>query len=281
MKSIAIGSADLAASIRPDLGGCIEALHFKGQAVLRSSERGNLSHVRLSACYPLVPFSNRIAHARLVWQGTSHPLVKNFADEEHMIHGIGWQRAWEVLDVSEDRCMLSLEHSGDSTWPFAFDASQVIHIRGHVLECTLSITNQSNRPAPVGLGWHPYLVKRAGAQLSFSAQGIWQMGADKLPTERVRSGGIDASCDSLSVDNCFDGWAGVATLRDAVHTVRVESSLRYLVAFTHPSKDFVAIEPVSHVNNAMNARNPNELGVLTLEAGQSWQASMHITVEPT
>jgi aldose 1-epimerase len=278
---IAFQSADLRLHLRPEVGGCVEGLWWKEQAVLRSSSAGSLSNVRLSACYPLIPFSNRVAHAKLVWNGTSHPLVKNFAGEEHSIHGIGWQRSWEVLEHTDDFCMLSLEHAADKTWPFAFDASQTFRLHGNALEMTMSITNQSGQAAPVGLGWHPYFVKRAGSHLSFDAQGIWQMSSDKLPTDLQSSSGLNQACAALAVDNCFEGWSGRALLRDEVMQVQIESDMRRLVVFTNQEKDFVAIEPVSHANNAMNAGNSKESadrGVVTLQAGQSWQVSMQIAV---
>jgi aldose 1-epimerase len=283
MNSIAIKSADLRLHLRSDIGGCIEGLWWKEQPVLRSCAAGSLSHVRLSACYPLIPFSNRVAHAKLQWNGTSHPLVKNFAGEEHSIHGVGWLRGWPVLEQSDDFCMLSLEHAADNAWPFAFDASQTFRLHGNALEMTMSITNQSPHPAPVGLGWHPYFVKRSPSHLHFEAQGIWQMSSDKLPTELVPHAGLHQSVASLDVDNCFENWSGEASLRDEVMKVDVASDMRRLVVFTTPDKDFIAIEPVSHANNAMNAGNPKESekhGVVTLEPGQSWQVSMQISVSP-
>jgi aldose 1-epimerase len=278
---IAIQSADLRLHLRPDLGGCIEGLWWRDLPVLRSSEAGSLRNVRLSASYPLIPFSNRVAHAQLVWNGTSHPLVKNFSGEEHSIHGVGWLRSWTVLEQSADFCMLSLEHAADKAWPFAFDASQTFRLHGNALEMTMSITNQSAQAAPVGLGWHPYFVKRASSQISFEANGVWQMGADKLPTDLQASSGLSQECASLAVDNCFEGWSGHATLRDAAMQIQISSDMSRLVVFTNAEKDFVAIEPVSHANNAMNAGNPKESsqrGVVTLLPGQSWQVSMQIAV---
>jgi aldose 1-epimerase len=280
MNMIAIKSSHLRVHIRPDLGGCIEGMWLGEIPVLRSNAANSVKNVRLSASYPLIPFSNRLAHARLVWNGTSHPLVKNMASGEHSIHGVGLLHAWEVLEERDDFCMLSLEHAADGAWPFAFDASQTFRLHGNALEMTMSITNQSPLPAPVGLGWHPYFVKRAESHLHFEATGMWKMGADQLPTDLELSGGLNQACNSLVVDNCFEGWAGKAMLRDEVMEIQLESDMRRLVVFTNGDKDFVAIEPVSHVNNAMNVGNPKESadrGVVILEPGQSWQVSMKIT----
>lgn len=284
MQSIAIRDADWLVHLRPDLGGCIESAYFQGQPVLRSSASGSLSSVRLSACYPLIPFSNRIAHARLQWNGTSHPLVKNFPGEEHAIHGVGWQRAWQVLEQTDDFCMLSFEHDGKGSWPFAFDASQTFRLHGAALDLTMSITNQSPDPAPVGLGWHPYFSKRQGAHLSFAAESIWQMGDDKIPTHRQAHVGLNQRIDALDVDNCFSGWQGRVVLEDDSFRCEVLSDVKHLVVFTNLQKDFIAIEPVSHANNAMNAGNSKESeakGIRVLESGQSWQISMSIHVSRT
>ena len=270
--------------IAPDLGGCIAGLWLGDLPVLRSTPAAALSTVRQAGSYPLVPFSNRVAHASLQWAGTSHPLVRNTADEPHAMHGVGWQRPWAVLEADPHFALLSYEHKPDAAWPFAFDTSQAFRLTASELGLTLSITNQSSVPAPVGLGWHPYFVKRERARISFEATGRWEMGADKLPTHRTASQGLDADCALLEVDHCFDGWPGVVHLRDEQLHLRITSSLNLLVVFTHPGRDFVAIEPVSHVNNAINliattGASAAELGVHVLQPGESMSAEMSIHVE--
>jgi aldose 1-epimerase len=273
--------ADLHMSLRPDLGGCIEGLWFHGIPVLRSSTPGTLTHVRHSASYPLVPYSNRLALAQLLWNGTSHPLAKDFAGEVHAIHGVGWQKPWPVLEADSSSAKLSLVHLPDASWPFAFEALQTFRLKDHAVEVTLSITNQASIAAPVGLGWHPYFTKRADSHVQFGATGLWEMGDDKLPTQRSDSTGLHRECAQLMIDNCFEGWSGSATVRDSQLTTRLDSDLRRLVVYTEPPKDFIAIEPVSHVNNAMNQASHNALGVVVLAAGQSWQVSMRIHTERT
>jgi aldose 1-epimerase len=281
-KPLEIRHAALHMSLRPDLGGSIEGLWFEGLPVLRSSAPGTLANVRLSACYPLVPYSNRIAQAQLLWSGTNYPLVKNFAGEAHAIHGVGWQKPWQVLEVGGSFAKLGLIHHGDAAWPFAFEASQLFHLKDDGLDATLSITNLSSGAAPVGLGWHPYFTKRADSHVQFVATGMWEMSSDKLPTQRSDSPGLNRACAQLTIDNCFDGWSGAALVSDAQLTTRLQSDLQRLVVYTEPPKDFIAIEPVSHVNNAMNQVGQHgELGVVVLAAGQAWQARMRIQTEWT
>lgn len=270
--------------IAPALGGSIAGLWLDNIPVLRSSPATALTTARQAGCYPLVPFSNRVGHATLKWAGTSHPLVQTTGDEPHAIHGVGWQRPWQVLEASPQFALLSYEHKPDATWPFAFDTSQAFRLTANALALTLSITNQSAVAAPVRLGWHPYFVKRARSRIAFEATGRWEMSAEKLPTHRVLAHGLDADCALLDVDHCFDGWPGVAHLRDEQLHTRLSSNLKRLVVFTHSTRDFVAIEPVSHVNNAINLMTASgtsalELGVRVLQPGESMSAEMSIHVE--
>jgi aldose 1-epimerase len=282
---VRLACGDMRCELAPHLGASIAGLWRGEHAVLRSTPANALGEVRLSGCYPLVPFSNRVGHAKLLWNGTSHPLVQNFAPEPHAIHGVGWLRPWQVLEASDTFALLSLEHRPDADWPFAFGCSQAFRLGPDALEITLSGTNQSDQPAPFGLGWHPYFVKRAGSHIRFSASGRWEMGSDNLPTHRTASQGLDCACAGLAVDHCFDGWQGDVALRDENMSVRITSSLKHLVVFTNGSRDFVAVEPVSHVNNAVNMagsdpRQLQRLGVRILQPGESLNATMRIETGP-
>ena len=267
-------------TLRPDLGGCIAGFWLDDLPVLRSTPADQLDTVRNCASYPLAPFSNRIGQARFQWQGKSYGLATNFLPEAHAIHGVAWQRPWHVKHANASSAVLTYSHQPDASWPFAFDCIQTMRLSGTGLAMELSITNRHSAVVPVGGGWHPYFVKRPGSHVSFQATGRWEMGLDKLPTERRASPGLDTSCASLDVDHCFDGCKGSVELRDELLNIRIASGLEHLVVFTQPSRDFVAIEPVSHVNNAINmSLDPASLGLVILEPSQTWSALMTIDVE--
>jgi aldose 1-epimerase len=285
-KPLTLRCADLHCDIKPELGGCITGLWLGGIPVLRSTPAQDLHSVRQAASYPLIPFSNRVSHATLQWQGTDHPLVKNWAPHPHAIHGVGWERPWVLLEASDGFALLSYEHKADDAWPFDFDSSQAFKLEDHALELSLSITNQSANAVPVGLGWHPFFVKRTDTHVQFEATGRWDMGHDQLPTHLAPSTGLDIACAALDVDHCFDGWAGVVHLRDSVLRTRVVSSLSRLVVYSTPQSDSIAIEPVTHVNDAVNrmaqtGASAYDLGVCILQPGQTLSRTMRIEVERT
>jgi aldose 1-epimerase len=232
-----------------------------------------------------VPYSNRIGYRKLHWDGRDYVLPQNFAPELHTIHGVGWERGWTVDASSDTRTDLSYSHAADEAWPFAFDSRQTFTLSPDALEMQMSITNRAGVVAPVGLGWHPYFAKSANTQIRFRAAGRWEMGADKLPTSRLANAGLDTGCSSLDVDHCFDGWDGSLELTEAGLRITVASDLTCLVVFTTPVRDSIAIEPVSHVNNALalaqqTGSTPKALGMRVLQPGASFAASMRIQVEP-
>lgn len=284
MVGLALVCGDLRLALRPDLGGCIAGLWCAGVPVLRSTPAAQLHSVRTSASYPLVPFSNRIGNAQMHWAGAVYPLTPNFAPEAHAIHGAAWERAWEVVTASDTAATLRYTHLPDTAWPFAFTCVQTFLLDDQGLTLRLAVTNEAAHPAPVGLGWHPFFVKRPGSQVQFQAAGRWAMGDDKLPVHREASSGLHTACDTLDIDHCFDGWAGTLHLRDGQCHTQLQSSQNHLVVFTHPSKDFIAIEPVSHVNNALGTLRTQDalaaLGVRVLQPQATTVAWMQVNIKP-
>ena len=283
MELLTLTHGALRCDIVPGLGGAIVGLWFDGIAVLRPPPQAGLTHVREAGSYPLLPFSNRIGQARMLWDGVCYTLASNFAPEPHAIHGVGWQRPWAVSDKGADFAQLSLQYGGGSGWPFAFECRQTLQLHANALQLTLMLTNRAGHAAPMGLGWHPYFAKRPGSRIRFAASGRWEMGSDKLPTGRLPVPGLETACATLDVDHCFDGWSGMVQLVDDGLRSTITSDLDCLVVFTHPSRNFVAIEPVSHVNNALHLASGGDvraLGVQVLQSGQSMTAQMCIAVEP-
>ena len=274
-------SGALRLALRPDLGGCIAGLWHGDMPVLRSTDPAQLTAARPSACYPLIPYSNRLGYRRFRWLGQDHTTQPNFDDSPHSVHGVGWQRPWSVTSARADDAVLSMVHPGDADWPFPFEARQVFSLTPDGLNLGLSITNTAAQPAPVGLGWHPYFPKRSRSRLHIELTDRWESDASGLPTRRVPQPGIDGDVAHLAFDHCFEGWQGAARVRDERLSIRISSSLPYLVVFTPPLKDYFCVEPVSHVSNALHMAEPSAHGLRTLSPGQHFEAWMKLEIQPT
>ena len=275
---IELRAGALRLALRPDLGGSIAGLWHRDTPVLRSIEPQTLDAACHSALYALVPFSNRIGSGRFPWAGQAWQAHPTRAEEPHALHGVGQLLAWSVEELGPDRAVLTLSHAGDALWPFAFDAIQHLVLTETALELTLSATNRAGQPAPMGLGWHPYFPLRPRSRIHAELDGRWNADASLLPTTHVAQHGIDADVSHLDFDNCFTGWQGEARIRDERFSLVMTSSLRYLVVYTPRDKDYFAVEPVSHANNALNMPDPVAQGVITLQPGETASAWMKLAL---
>ncbi len=276
---IELRQGDLRLALRPDLGGAVAGLWLGDTAVLRSTEAADLSGARQAGCYPLVPYSNRLGYRRFRWQGQDHQTAPNFDDNPHSVHGVAWQRPWDVVAQAPDQAELRYVHAADAHWPFAFEARQRFVLTAGALEVHLACTNLSAQPQPVGLGWHPYFPKRHRSRLHIELTDRWDSDASGLPTRHVPQPGIDGDVAHLAFDHCFEGWRGPARIRDEKLSLRLTSSLPYLVVYTPDTKPYYCVEPVSHVSNAIHMSDPAAHGLRALAPGATFDAWMKLEID--
>lgn len=296
---VTLAASDAQVTLSPRVGGSIASFCWRGVDVLRPTSPNALAgtSARGFASYPLIPYSNRIANACLRVGDVVHELTRNFGNHPHSIHGIGWQRPWQP--IAQDERHVALEcahHPGDdatSAWPFAFRARQSFALvatgLGATLTVRIAIVSEDARPFPFGLGFHPFFPKRPATRLAFRAQRVWQTGPTQLP----------ASCSDppvawrfddarpvgdVELDNVFTEWDGQARIewpdeRLAV-TIAADRALSYLVVFAPRGRDYLAIEPVSHMTDGFNraAAGESGTGTRTLRPGQSFSCTMRLNV---
>ncbi len=283
--------------LAPGTGGAVARFTVAGHDVLRPAPESAVAFgdVRAMASYPLVPWSNRIAHASLAWDGRTHGLARNFGDHPHSLHGAGWQRPWHIERHGKAAATLAFVHdpadAGADAWPFAFSARQYFALGGRdgatVLTMTLAIASRDARPFPFGLGWHPFFPRTPDTTLAFAARGVWRNDATQLPVEHVA---IPAAWDHATprapapLDNVFTGWSGRATLRGAarapVVTLTADSACGHLVVYAPEGRDYVAVEPVTQMTDAFNraARGARDTGTRVLAPGAAFSCTMQLVV---
>ena len=236
-----------------------------------------------SAAYPLVPFSGRVADARFSWEGEVVELPRNFPPEPHSIHGTGWEAEWAV--EAHGPASLTLSHTPDpARWPWRFTATQTFALDAAGLSWRMAVTNDDSRDMPAGLGWHPFFV-RGGAELSVEVGDMWANGADGVSAARVAPPpGLarGRAVDTLDLDNAFDWEAGTARLawpqEGRALDIRAGETLRNLVIYAPPGADFVCVEPVSHVPDALNAGWEGHGGMVRLAPGDTLEGSVRLTL---
>lgn len=274
--------------IRPLIGGSIASWTVQGQALLRSATARSVAAADPfgMATFPLVPYSNRIGNAAFSWNSKVVGLTRNFPPEPHSIHGVGFSRDWSVLDSSPDSALLQLVHKPDPSWPFAFEARQRISLTAGSLSLELSAVNFAGHPAPLAFGHHPYLPWQ-DAQLQFRAQRVWLVDGEGLPSLSARPfGKFDYSEPTPvargDIDHCYAGWDGSARVfwpgEKWALSLRATEALRHAVVCIRREQEMLCFEPVPHMNNAINRREP-ENAMPQLAAGEAFRAGIVFSAE--
>ncbi len=147
------------AELRPEVGGSLAALRWRGIEVLRTMPEGSTDPLE-AACFPLVPYCNRIRDGRFAWQGRDVALPANFPPEPHSLHGLAWQAPWTLTSTADFKASMAHSYDGNGGWPWAYDAEQRVRLGTQGCAITLDVTNRADTPLPCGLGLHPYFRRR-------------------------------------------------------------------------------------------------------------------------
>lgn len=269
MQLLSLQAGRLLVDLAPEAGGSIARFVVLGDGskagdALRPATEAALASGtgKDSACYPLVPFSNRIANGRLLYGDEQIDVPLNWPGVRHPMHGDGWARAWAVAGHDARSAELVYKHDGRSGWPFRYRARQTFVLDETGLVAGMSIENLEDRDVPAGLGLHPYFPCDAETELTCRLHGVWETDAEVLPLNHVPvPPAWDFSqgrrVEGLGLDHCFDGWDGRATIAWPRRGMRLELSateaFRHLVIYVPDGQTFFCVEPVSHANGAVGS----------------------------
>lgn len=270
------------AELLPALGGAIGALRHQGVDVLRPTPDGAANPLD-TACFPLVPYANRIAGGRFSFGGRAIALPRNFGEHPHSLHGLGWQRAWDEVEAGAKHTRLEHRHDGSGGWPWRYRAEQLFELERDGLRVALTLANESDEAMPAGLGFHPYFTRPERTRLRFAAAHAWLGDADQLAVRRVAADRFGNWADgavpygSGMVDNAYESWDGVASLEQAERTITLSADgARDLHLFVPADGGFCCVEPVTHLPDAFN--RPGDLFDI-VPPGETMTLTMRISID--
>lgn len=258
-------AGDWTLDIDPVHGGMIRALERGGSAILRAGPTHGHEPFE-SACFPLAPYVNRIAHGRFTWEGQDYQLAPNHAGQTHPLHGTAWLGTWQVTEHSDAALTLAHQHTADAAWPWSFDVRQRFSLTDSGLEVRLTLHNTDSRNAPAGLGFHPWFSRKGVQAIAFEAQAMWLADADMLPTHT-------AAADTLGdwsrgaalerpdlVDHCYSGWNGALRIARTDGDILLEGdNTPFLHLYVPPGEAFFCAEPQDTMPDAVNRDTPAPL----------------------
>ena len=293
MPEIRIGAGDLEVTVSTRFAAilaCDWVVAGRRLPVLRPAGPEAAVTATAAGCFPLVPFGNRMAGNRFVFEDKEFRLAPNTADHCRL-HGDGWLADWTVVAASPDSVDLALTVAGSDVSPYAYEAHQIVSIEAGTIVVTLSVTNQGER-LPFGLGLHGYLPLTAATTLLAPAGDHWLEGPGYLPTERAP---LPAELDFSSprplpgrwINNGFEDWRGTAEIRwpERGFGVGIAADplfgryqlFRPTAAFDPTwTEDWFCFEPMSHSPAAF--RLPDLGGLVPLDRDQTLAGSIRFEI---
>jgi len=278
----------LSLALSPSIGGSIRELLWDGaRGILRRCDSGS-QKVLDHACFPLVPYVNRIRGGEFEFRGRTVRLRPNMQGDPSPLHGQGWLNPWTVRSADERTAVLTYRHDADE-WPWAYEARQDVSLDDARLSMRLTCTNRSKEPMPCGLGFHPYFPCGPGTRLDTDVGCAWTIDEHVLPVEKVPAEGRydlkDRAVCGQDLDNGFGDWGGSAAMTDPgwPYTLRMSSpNARFFQLYSPPTGGLFVAEPITHANAALNKPEERwaELGLRVLDPGEAMQLDMRIDVRP-
>ncbi len=230
----------------------------------------------------LIPFPGRIAEGRYTFDGEPFQLERNDKEGPNAIHGFVRTLPWQV-SRAEESCVifairLETEQYGSKGYPFSLTMQVTYGLDDKGLSCSFDVRNAGTRPAPVGVGFHPYftvgtpLIDEAEARIP--GAGFLEFNDKLTPTGKILpAAGTEWDCRDFrrigekKFNHCYvlldrdaEGMA-TASLRHAasgrVVEVTMDRSFSAIVAYTGdaiadaPRRAF-AIEPMTCASDAFN-----------------------------
>ena len=304
-------------SILPALGNLTVEMRVKGHNVLRfpftsaADYTGGTGSIGIPF---LAPWADRLDEQAFYANGRRYAFDMDLGNVRgaNPIHGfLSSAPDWTVVETRADGqsawVTSRLEFFKHPSWmkqfPFAHTIEMTHRLRDGVLEVATRIDSLSAEPMPVAVGFHPFFQltdsPRDEWTLSVAARTHWPVSAAKMPTGETQPIGkffADAAAVSLApieLDDVFsdlirnaNGQAQM-TLKGRAQRLDVVLGTNYRAVVIYApkpapgqdamSRNFICIEPVAAIINALNLAHKGVYKELqSIPPGGVWQESFWI-----
>lgn len=255
-----------------------------------------------SAGAVLVPWPNRVADGRWVFEGEPQQLALTEPARHNAIHGLLRHTAWTVVEHAESTVVLHAMVTAQPGWPVSLLTSIGYSLDSAGLTVTHTVENLGSRAVPFGVGAHPF--PRAGGAatddctLRLAASSVLPIDPERLLPVRpprvlegdeqlFRSGRRLAG---VLLDTAFGGAAPApddpqGLVRHSItdpegHGVELWADPVFKWVQVYTAEDFpgrgraVAIEPMTCPPDALNSGTD----LLVLDPGESWIAQWGLSL---
>lgn len=253
----------------------------------------------------LFPFPDRIKNGKFSFRGKTYQLKPII--EGHAIHGLVYDKPWDVVNISEsdDSASLTYRLNSESSkdikeqFPFDFEISMTYMLKEGRLEILPKAVNNGSDIMPMGFGLHLYLnapLTSAGTRdeclVMVPADKYWEILPDNIPTGRLLD--VSEECD-LRNWRKIEGIAGaryythlrledgkvVCSYYDPYAKVKVkiisDEVIKNTTVYSLKDQKFVCIEPLTCAVDGFNLESKGiDAGVIKLKPKQEFHCKVSI-----
>jgi aldose 1-epimerase len=223
----------------------------------------DLNRWQRTGCFPMLPFTNKFPRNTLGW--TDANICVAAPDGPAWLHGWGLRSAWSVEHVSATHCTLAHAFPATQAWPWTWRAQLAFELDAHdALTLTLVVCNESDRPMPLGLGFHPYFPISGTTRATVQAAALWlpDDASEGLPTRRELLNGpiqLDLQPGALPGDTfswfCETGTSAHAVIDypEAGRRITLTSAQAgHMVVHFRAGEQYLCIEPCTHLAGTLD-----------------------------
>ena len=239
----------------------------------------------------LSPFANRIKGGKYSFEGRDYQLPINFPNEGNSIHGLIYNKPFEVEEQTNSALRISykVERGSFKGYPFSYSIMINYFLEKSKLTCTTVVTNDDNEVIPVGDGIHPYFRLKGSideVEMKLPELNLIEVDEKLIPTGSISEYNVFQDFKKLKGVDLDHGFVlkqqngvveTVLKQGDTSLIVRQEvgeNKYNFLQVYTPPHRESIAIEPMTSAVDCLN----NKKGLIVLKPGESLKTTYEIEV---
>lgn len=274
--------------IFPNLGASLQKLSRNGVEIIDgiSCEEEDLKTYkeRYNSSF-LFPFPSRIEDGKYNFNGKYYQLDINDTALNNAIHGHIHNETFKlknkIVSKKKAKVKLTYKYKGDNIgFPFPYKLSVIYIFTKDNVKVRFNVENIGTEEFPFGIGWHPYFktTDLYNSTLNFDAEFQSEFSERMIPQNNIP---IQFSPPfkilENSLDHCFitKNSKGVFKTSDYMMKMKFSSVSpnSFLQVYTPPTRDSIAIEPMTCGGNCFNSK----IGLQTLKPKEEYNWKINLS----
>jgi aldose 1-epimerase len=264
-------------------GASLQELTLNGQELIK--DMSPMTYENTYASSILFPFANRIQDGSYEFEGKSYQLDINQKEENNTLHGLVYNKTFEVVDEKTTETFTSVklvyhEKNISPGFPFTYSIYLEYVLTETTLTLNVEIKNTESKTFPFTLGWHPYFLSSDlyNSSVIFDSKLKLKLDHRNITEKMVHNDYAEGfKISNQSLDDCFILDSNEVLFMTPSYILELKSSEKdsFLQLYTPPHKNTIAIEQTTGVSNSFN----NGIGLKKLKPNETYTTSWDLKIK--